>query len=190
MGVVSRAASNAVRASGIRACCGETGCYKRAHLRGLTEVPEPMVRVLIAELSACEAGLERSELIKVARLTARRDSTLHLALKTLREMENRRMHPSLLAHNALFKAYGRLGMWAESESLLLRMRQLGLEPDERTYLEAIRAGAGVPGGSLLAKRLLPNLLPNLSAARSESEQADRDAGRDTARDGIGRDRVG
>ena len=110
MGGLSRRAAT----TALRGCCSERGCYKRAHLRSLTEVPEPMVRVLMAELSACEAGLHREDMIKIACRTAKRDGTVHLALQSLREMEHRRMKPSLVAHNALLRSYGRLGRWSQA----------------------------------------------------------------------------
>ena len=42
-------------------------------------------------------------------------------------------------------------------SLLLRMQQSGLQPDEQSFAAVIRAGVGTPGSSQLAKALRPQL---------------------------------
>ena len=81
-------------------------------------------------------------------------------------MNSRGMKPSLSVHNALMDAYGRLGRWDLAMRLLLQMQQAGIEPTERTFIGAIRAGASAPGGEEFANVLRPQLE---KAARREAE---------------------
>ena len=111
---------------------------------------------LLAELSACQAGLTREDLVRATmRLSA--SNSISLAWQCLTEMGRRNMRASIAAHNALMEAYGRLRRWDLSMRLLLRMQQLGLQPNERSYTAAIRASVGSPGSSKLAETLRPQL---------------------------------
>lgn len=56
-------------------------------------------------------------------------------------------------------------------SLLLRMQQSGLQPDEQSFAAVIRAGAGTPGSSQLAKALRPQL--EAAVSRRGTQEATR-----------------
>ena len=136
-------------------CCGSQ-CYKAHHLRLMGKSGAKDNRRLLAELSACQAGLTREDLVRATmRLSA--SNSISLAWQCLTEMGRRNMRASIAAHNALMEAYGRLRRWDLSMRLLLRMQQLGLQPNERSYTAAIHASVGSPGSSKLAETLRPQL---------------------------------
>ena len=143
-------------AARLRACCGSGRCYKAHHLRVLKTVTQSEARRLVAELGACERGLLRDDLVRATCMLADRGA-LALSWECITEMSKRDMRPSLVAHNKLLDAYARLKRWDLGMSLLLRMQQHGLQPDESSFIAVIRAGAGTPGSSQLADVLRPQL---------------------------------
>ena len=137
-------------------CCGGR-CYKAHHLRMLRKVNAgQQARRFLAELGACERGLTREDLISATCDLAHRGSN-GLASQCLTEMGRREMRPSLVAHNALLDAYARGQRWDMGMSTLLRMQELGLQPDARSYSAVVRAGVGSPGSAQLADLLRPQL---------------------------------
>ena len=131
----------------------------------LAKADKGELRGLLAELGACRAGLTRENLVRATGKLADR-SMLGLAWECLQEMGRREMKPSLAAHNKLLDAYARKGRWDLGMRTLLRMQQLGLHPDERSFAAAIRAGVGAPGSAQLAEALRPQLE---AAARRETQ---------------------
>lgn len=149
---------------GSRACCGARGCYKARHLRAMQHASQADLRRLVAELGACEDGLNREQLARAGMRLAARGATV-LSWQCVNEMARLGMRPSISLNNALMDAYGRNGRWDQAMSLLLRMQQAGLQPSEQTFIGAIRAGSQVPGGAQFAEVLRPQLE---AAARREA----------------------
>ena len=104
----------------------------------------------------CERGLNREELIRAGSRLADRGS-MGLAWQFVEEISKRKMRPSLKLNNSLMAAYGRFGRWDYAMSMLLRMQQDGIEPNEATFIGAIRAGHKAPLGGEFAEMLRPQL---------------------------------
>jgi hypothetical protein len=91
-------------------CCAGRGCYKAHHLRLVGRVPAAEVNGMVTELRACEQGLTREDLVRLATTLADRGAAEH-ARGVLKEFGRRGMRPSLVAHNALLEAYARDKRW-------------------------------------------------------------------------------
>ena len=91
-------------------CCAGRGCYKAHHLRMLGRVPAAKIIGMVTELRACEQGLTREDLVRLATTLADRGA-VELARGVLKEFGRRGMRPSLVAHNALLEAYARDKRW-------------------------------------------------------------------------------
>ena len=141
------------------------GSLKSHHLRAMAKASYGDLRRIMAELGASDISLNREELVRAgSRLAVR--GALALSWQCVTEMSKRGMRPSLNLNNALMAAYGRTGRWDMAMTLLLRMQQEGLQPNESTFVGAIRAGSRAPGGSQFAELLRPQLE---AAARREAE---------------------
>jgi len=166
--MLSTRQSAAQAAAAMRACCGEASCYVRRHLRLLDKVPPRMARSFVAEIAACERGLGREELIQLVIKTARRN-LLPLARQSLREIERRRLRPSITAHNALLEAYARSGRWSDCLHLLTMMKQKGPQPDAQSYTATLRASAASPLAAEIARQVVPEFD---AIAKSDSNRRD------------------
>jgi hypothetical protein len=76
----------------------------------LGRVPAAKIIGMVTELRACEQGLTREDLVRLATTLADRGA-VELARGVLKEFGRRGMRPSLVAHNALLEAYARDKRW-------------------------------------------------------------------------------
>ena len=137
-------------------CCAGRGCYKAHHLRMLGRVPAAKIIGMVTELRACEQGLTREDLVRLATTLADRGAVEH-ARGVLKEFGRRGMRPSLVAHNALLEAYARDKRWDQGmrcptgPPTLARARK-PLVPNSHRHTCALRCK--VPASSPAATALL------------------------------------
>lgn len=139
-----------------RVCCPQGRCYKYTYMGLLHKVHSGTARRLLADLSACQAGIKREELIRITRTLARKNLAA-LAHRCLEEMDSLQMRPSVRAHDAVLAACTTTRDFGTSTQLLVRMRMNELTPTSSSVSAVIRSATGAPGGMKLAQLLLPEL---------------------------------